>query len=255
MRLVVPDLAAARALARRWSGAPGRPVTVWETVLPEEAEAALRAGRADLAFVPTLAVLRDPEAFSVVPGVALVGRAYRPALLHVPAGLDALRPGGELRVGVDPRFAQEALLARVVLQEQYGVNASFAPFDGTAPDDLPALLLPPDSPVPERGLTLDLGQEWFELTTRPMVWALLAAVAGGVEPAEASFLRDTAAEQEGETPTTPDAASVTLGAYAHAGLEAWVHYLYYYRALSDLPAIPFVPIPEDDAATTDAETP
>lgn len=252
MRLAVPDLEAARDLAQRWSGGAGGLVTDWQALPPEAAEAALRAGHVDLAFVPTLSVLRDPDAFAVVPGVALVGKAYRPAHLHLPLGLEPLRPRQPLRVGVNPRFPQEALLAQVVLRELYGVTPQFVPYEGEVPEGLSAVLLSPGDAVPGTGLTLDLGREWFELTTRPMVWALLAVTAGGIEGEEARFLRDIAREgEEGEDEGglhTEEPASTTLAAYAHAGLDAWVDYLFYHRALPAVPEIPFAVIPEDGVA-------
>lgn len=253
MRLAVPDVDAARRLAQHWAGRTG-PITASETVALTEAERALRAGRVDLAFVPTLAVLRDPEAFSVVPGVGLVGRSFGPVRLHLRHGFERVGT-----VGLDPRFAQEALLARVILKEHYGAEPQFVPLPdaAAAPADLDALLLPPGQPAPDEaaGLVLDLGREWFELTTRPMVWALVAAVAGGVEPAEAAYLRDAALDafpdDDPDGLHTEEPAGVTLAAYAHAGLDAWVHHLYYHGALGDLPEIPFVRLPDEDAGEDD----
>lgn len=251
MRLAVPDVAAALRLAQDWAGRTG-PVTAWETVALPEAERALRAGHVELAFVPTLAVVRDPEAFSVVPGVGLVGRAFGPVRLLLRRGLAHLGS-----VALEPRFAQEALLARVLLKEHYGAEPRFValPDVREAPPEIDALLLPAGQPAeagPE-GLVLDLGREWFELTTRPMVWALLAATAGGVEPDEAAYLREAARDAFPEDDEAglhaEEPAAVTLAAYAHAGLEAWMDHLYYHGALTDLPQIPFVQIPEEEDET------
>ena len=249
MRLAVPDLDVAQALAHAWREGTA-PVDGWEVVPLAEAERALRAGLVDLAFLPTLTVLRDPEAFSVVPGVALVGRAVPPVRLRLQGPLDRIR-----RVGIDPRQAQAALLAQVVLKEHYDAEPQFVPLrpDAPVPDDLDALLLAADAPEPADGaLELDLGQEWFELTTRPMVWALLAARVGEVEPGEARRLAEAAAaHRPASTPGIEPPADVTLGAYAHAGLDALVHYLFYAGALPDLPEVPFVVLPADDADAED----
>lgn len=242
MRLIVPDVEAARALARTWAGGASA-VTEWGTVPLYEAERRLRAGLADLAFVPALAVLRDPDAFSVVPGVGLVGGAGVPARLAVFSALDRIR-----RVGFDPHFAQEALLAQVLLKELYDAQPVFVPLGGDAvPADLDAELRV-GGDAPEAGYVMDLAHEWFELTTRPFVWALLAAPVGTVEPHEAQRLRDAALELDPERMpgTDPAVGGVTLAAYAHAGLEDWVKHLFYHRALDDMPAIPFVELPEED---------
>lgn len=250
MRLIVPDVEAARALARTWAEGASA-VTEWGTAPLYEAERRLRAGLADLAFVPALAVLRDPDAFSVVPGVGLVGGAGVPARLAVFSALDRIR-----RVGFDPHFAQEALLAQVLLKELYDAQPVFVPLGGGAvPADPSAgsgqaldAELRVGGDAPEAGYVMDLAHEWFELTTRPFVWALLAAPVGTVEPHEAQRLRDAALELDPERMpgTDPAVGGVTLAAYAHAGLEDWVKHLFYHRALDDMPAIPFVELPEED---------
>ena len=242
MRLIVPDVEAARALARTWAEGASV-VTEWGTAPLYEAERRLRAGYAGLAFVPTLAVLRDPDAFSVIPGVGLVGGAGVPVRLAVFSALDRIR-----RVGFDPHFAQEALLAQVLLKELYDAQPVFVPLGGgPRPDDLDAELTV-GGDAPEAGYVMDLAHEWFEMTTRPFVWALLAAPVGTVEPEEARRLRDAALELDPERApgTDPGVGGVTLAAYAHAGLDEWVSHLFYHHALADMPAIPFVTIPDEE---------
>lgn len=249
LKLGVPDVPAARALADAWA-ASGIDLQAGREALPlEVAEVEVRAGRKDLAFVPTLSVLRDPEAFSVVPGVALVGKAWPSASLHLPSGLAALAPGKEVKIGIDPRFMQEALLAQVVIKEAYGANPVFVPLAEDQP--LPALdahLIAPGINLSGDGVTLDLGREWFELTTRPMVWALLVSVSGGIEMEEARLLRDATLEHDGipAEPGVDEPSAVTLAAYAHDGLEAWMNHLFYHKAIDDLPEIPFVNIVDED---------
>lgn len=220
----------------------------WQTASLRDGERLLRHGEADLAFVPTLSVLRDPDAFSVVPGVALVGGVATPVRLDVRSGLDAIH-----RVGIDPRFAQEALLAQVVLKELYDAQPSFIPIDptGAEPADLDAVLR-----VGEEGgdgFSLDLGREWFEMTTRPFVWALLAAPVGTITPDEARRLRDIALDHDGpaDAGTDPGMGGVTLAGFAHAGLDEWVNHLFYHRALDGMPEIPFVVIPVEDEVEDD----
>ena len=245
MRLAVPDIDAATALARTWAEGAS-PVDAWETTPFYGAERLLRAGEADLAFLPTLTVLRHPDDFSVVPGVGLTGSVYGPVQLDVRSGLDTFE-----RVGFDPHFPQEVLLAQVLLKELYQAQPQFVPIQRGAaiPRDLDARLRVDEAAEPGSDvLTLDLAREWFELTTRPFVWALLAAPAGTVTPAEAKLLRDEALldSPPPNLGTEPTTGGVTLAAYAHAGLDEWANYLFYHRALEALPEIPFVELPEDD---------
>ncbi len=243
MRLLVPDVEAARALAQTWAEGAS-PVSGWDTAPLYDAERALRAGHTDLAFLPTLSVLRDPDTFSVVPGVGLVGSVAAPVWLTVHRALDEIQ-----RVGFDPHFAQEAILAQVVLKELYQAQPVFVPLahGAPAPSDLDAVLQV-GGEEPSGGYVMNLGHEWFELTTRPFVWALLAAPAGTVEPDEARLLRDAALEIDPEPDggTDPSVGGMTLAGWAHAGLDEWVNHLFYHRALSDMPEIPFVVIPVDD---------
>lgn len=245
MRLVVPDIDAATALARTWAEGVS-PVDTWETMSLYDAERLLRAGEADLAFLPALTVLRHPDDFSVIPGVGLTGSIYGPVQLDVRSGLDTFE-----RVGFDPHFPQEVLLAQVLLKELYQAQPQFVPIQRGAaiPRDLDARLRVDEAAEPGSDvLTLDLAREWFELTTRPMVWALLAAPVGTITPAEARLLRDEALldSPPPDLGTEPTVGGVTLAAYAHAGLEEWMNYLFYHRALDALPKIPFVELPDDD---------
>lgn len=249
LRIGYPDEPVARALVQHW----GAGMAVEPVVVPlEAAEAALRAGHVDLAFLPTLTVLRDPDAFTAVPGIALVGQAHESVRLHLTGGFDALVPGATPRIGLDPRYAQEALLAQVLLKELYNVRPQFVPVAEGVAAEIDAALLPPGIEPPEVGHSLALGSEWFELTTRPMVWALLVGT-GGANPDEARYLRDAAKDlfEEPDALGTEEPTAVTLGAYAHAGLEAWAEHLFYHQALPDIPAISFVEIESDEVEPDD----
>ena len=241
MRLVVWPVAPARALgeALRRAG----PVTEVAEAAPFEAAAALREGHADLALIPTLDVLRDPDAFALVPGVGLVGERCPTVRLVVAGPFDAVKA-----VAFDPRYAQEVLLAQLLLREHYGAAPTFAPADPAAPlaerlRGRDAALVPADVPVgerPEGAVVLDLGQEWTELTLRPMVWGLVAARAGALDAADAHALAEAAAAPPAESDEAARHYQLTLDGYAHAGLEELVNHLYYHRVLDDLPALPFV---------------
>jgi predicted solute-binding protein len=250
MRLAVWPVDPARALAVALAG--GGPVTEAVEVAPFEAAAALREGHVDLALVPTLDVLRDPGAFALVPGAGLVGERCPTVRLVVAGPLDAVRT-----VAFDPRYAQEVLLTQLLLREHYGAAPAFAPADPAAPLEArlagrDAALVPADSPprpggepVGEGHVVLDLGQEWMELTLRPMVWGLLAASAGTLDAETARALGEAVAAAPADA-LAPH-YQLTLDGYAQAGLDELVNHLYYHRVLDDLPALPFVEIPEGGA--------
>ena len=242
MRLAVWPVPPAQALADVLAEAG--PVTEVSMVAPYDAVAALREDRADLALVPTLDVLRDPEAFELLPGVALVGEQDPLLRLVLGSPLDQIR-----RIAFDPRYGQAALLAQIVLKEHYGARPSFSPVDPAIPLD--ATLADRDAAFVPLGtetgthVALDLGQEWTELTLRPMVWGLVAARAGALDADDARALAEAAAVPPEETEALRH-YQLTLDGYGHAGLDELVSHLYYHRVLDDLPALPFVATPQED---------
>lgn len=246
MRFAVWPVAPARALGAALHEAG--PVSDVVEVAPFEAAAALREGRVDLALVPTLDVLRDPDAFAVAPGVGLVGERCPTVRLVVAGALDAVAT-----VAFDPRYGQEVLLAQLLLREHYGASPTFAPFDPSsslaerlAGHD--AALVPVDLPVGTGHVVLDLGQEWTDLTLRPFVWGLVAARADALDAGSAAALAEAAAAAPPADVTDEEARhyQITLDGYAHAGLDELVNHLYYHRVLADLPALPFVEPPEEE---------
>ena len=210
---------------------------------------ALEEGAVDLALVPTLDVLRQPDAFEVIPGVALVGERDPLTRLVVGSALDAVET-----VAFDPRHGQAALLAQLVLKEHYSAKPSFAPADPSLAVDAllaehSAALISAEA-APADAVVLDLGQEWTDLTLRPMVWGLLAARPGTLDVETARRLRDAV---QGAAP--PEVARTdhgtlvyqfSLDGYAHDGLDEFVNHLYYHGTLSDFPDLPFLVIPSDD---------
>lgn len=251
MRIAVWPVAPARALGAALRDAG--PVTDTVEVAPFEASAALRDGRADLALVPTLDVLRDPDAYAVAPGVGLVGERCPTVRLVLAGPLDAVET-----VAFDPRYGQEVLLTQLLLREHYGAAPAFVPSDPATPlaerlAGHDAALVPAEAQVPDEAVVLDLGQEWTELTLRPFVWGLVAA-----RPTLSADVAHALAEAARAVPpgdATDESArhyQLTLDGYAHAGLDELVNHLYYHRVLADLPALPFVEPPEENHGESSA---
>ena len=243
MRLAVWPVAPARALGTALADL----VTEIVEVEPFEARAALEAGRVELALVPTLEVLRAPDGLEAVPGVALAGERSPRRQLVVGSALDAIET-----VGFDPRDAQEAILTQLVLREHYGAEPTFA----LAPPGTPlaevlarqsAALVDVAEALPEATFALDPGQEWTDLTLRPYPWALLAAPAGILPPATAERIRSTIQATPPTEALVQDGVGVyqlTLDGYAMDGLDQLAEMLFATGTLADIPAVPFVEIPE-----------
>jgi predicted solute-binding protein len=233
MRLAIWPLDPARALGAALEGL----VASVAEVEPWDSAAALADGRCEIALVPTLEVLRSPSLFDVVPGVALAGEASPSMALVVGKGLDHVRT-----LAFDPRYAQEALLAAILLREHYGAEPSFAADDPAAPlaerlGKHDAALVPTllAGDLPPGAVALDLGAEWMDLTTRPFVWGLLAARAGELTGAAARSL--AAAARAAEAPT---GWQFTLAGYGHEGLTEFAGHLFFHGALQEMPELSFV---------------
>lgn len=245
MRLAVWPVLPARALAR----ALGDLITEVVEVEPFEARAAVDSGRADLALVPTLDVLRAYAGLEVVPGVALAGERSPRRRLVVGSALDAIET-----IAFDPHDAQEALLSQLVLREHYGAQPTFQlppPDAGLAEvlDTQSAALVGYADAVPEGAFVLDPGQEWTDLTLRPMVWGLLASREGVVDADSARRLRAAVQEAPVSDDLFVDGVGVyqlTLDGYAVDGLDQLAEYLFATGTLSEVPPVPFVEIPDED---------
>jgi hypothetical protein len=107
---------------------------------------------------------------------------------------------------------------------------------------------------------LDLGQEWTDLTLRPMVWGLLAARPGTLNAEIGRRLQDLIAAASTDARFV-DALSaegarvyqLTLDGYAHDGLDEFVNHLYYHGTLADLPDLPFLALSPEGEAPVNGE--
>lgn len=251
MRLAVWPVPPARALASALADF----VTETVEIEPHEARAALDEGGVDIALVPTLDVLRAPSGLACVPGVVLAGERSPRRHLVVGSALDAIET-----IAFDPRDTQEALLTQLVLREHYGSAATFALSDPEAPvahalATSSAALVGYRDPVPEGAFALDIGQEWTDLTLRPYPWGLLAALEGTLDTVAAMRLRGAirAAGPSGLDHDGVLAYQLTLDGYANDGLDQIAEYLFATGTLTDIPAVPFLSVPEADEEADDED--
>ncbi len=251
------------------SGAVASPFTLRRGE-PLACTQALERDEVDVALVPLLHVLRHPEKYEVVPDVGIVStESYPYVRLFLREGL------GEIgRLIFDPRHAQEILLTRIILQEHYRHTPEFIPKVHPSLDVLrrgeadAVLLVGPDVPTIEAEfLSLDIGQEWFELTAYPMVWGLVAAPENRLEVEEAALIREAArvgaanveAYVQSMEPPAPvrtfllEHFSPLLEGPAEGGLDEFRQYLFYYGALDEVPEIPFIIIPEEEEEEGEAQ--
>jgi len=216
-------------------------------VEPHEARALLDDEGADLVLLTALDVFRRPDDLVVVPGVALAGEASPRRALVVKVPLNEIGT-----VAFDPRDQQEALLTQLVLREHYGGKPTFTLGVPGAPlaewlAKADAALVPLDlaDDLPEGAYTLDIAQEFVDLTLRPMPWGLVAARVGTLSPSVAAALADAArlADTEEDRLRRDGAVAfqLTLDGYATDGLEQLALLWFQTGSLEDVPNVPFAP--------------
>ena len=234
---------------------------------PQRCVERLRGGQVDVALVPTLDVVKDPEFYDVLPAVALSAWRYPYAKLVLKQELgDPIRS-----VALDPAYVQEALLARILLKEHYGAEPEFVPYPKAdvqalleAKEDASLIAGPRVPMVQTDRHALDLGQEWYEMANYPMVWGVFAARKGEATPEMIIAFRDAAEAAEAsravwmqaqEPPPTlhafyQDELRIRLDDLAVASLTEWLRFLFFYGVAEEIAGLPFVALPgeeEDDA--------
>jgi chorismate dehydratase len=152
----------------------------------------LAAGELDVALIPSVEYFRGQHRDYEIVSDACV--AARGPVLSVK--LYSRVPAGKIRtLALDEGSRTSATLARVLLAERFGVEPQLEPLpmQCTTQDTLAdAVLLigdramfPPEEQFP---VTWDLGQEWFEWTGLPFVFAMWVARPGlDLEPIEAAL--------------------------------------------------------------------
>lgn len=137
----------------------------------------LAEGLLDVALVPSIECFRHPH-YHVVSDACV---ATRGAVLSVK--LYSRVPMGEIRtLALDEGSRTSAALSQIMLNERFGVEPELEPLplgESMASTDADAILLIGDRamhrPEEEFAATWDLGEEWFEWTGLPFVFALWAA--------------------------------------------------------------------------------
>ena len=134
----------------------------------------LSAGTLDVALVPSIACLLEPD-YEVVSDACVAARG--PVLsvkLYFRKSPRAVR-----RLALDAGSRTSATLARILLAERFGVYPDLEPLPldlSTAATDADAVLLIGDRaihpPAEQFPLTWDLGEEWTDWTGLPFVFAM-----------------------------------------------------------------------------------
>lgn len=237
---------------------------------PAACVTALLRGDVDVALIPTFVALLQPDEFGVMPHVAVSSWDYPYARLLLKNDLS--HP--VQRVLFDATDPQAALVARIILKEHYGSTPEFAAvedltvatWEADEAADAAVLAGPAVVSLQTSYLTMDLGQEWYELTNYPMVWGLwamrkdtdptphLRAFRKIIKAAEANralWLEAHNLTPEGHTFFRED-LRLRFDDLATASLTELRTYLFYYKLTEEIVDPPFVHL--DDAEDDEDET-
>jgi len=251
------------------SGAVPNPFQI-KRYRPEECAARLVQDDVDVALLPTMLALQASDAIDVIPSVGLVSWDYPYARLVWSGGLHEFPE----TIAYDRRVAQERVVARIVLQEHYGVDPRFVPYDDLTPSELleteeeAALMVGPNVPSLQlEPFTIDIGQEWYELVNYPMVWGLFVTKRGRATEEIIEPLIDSAkaAEENRDVWVQAQETSAVLNTFyredlrtgldklAIASLTEFRKYLFYYDVTEDVPDLPFVFLDEEEEEESEEE--
>ena len=215
----------------------------------------------DVALLPSLVVLSNTDTFDVLPGAAFSTWTYPYARLVLRRGMERVET-----VVYDAAHIQEALVTRVVLREHYGKTPAFIPVEGITTEALleaehdASLLVGPAAPLFQtEHVTLNLGQEWYELANYPMVWGLFATRKDTASPVMVEVILQAVRSAEQQLPLWVQAREMPPALHAFyteglrlrfddlatASLTELRQYLYYYNITDDLPELPLYELPDD----------
>jgi len=147
-----------------------------ELDLPSRLADRLATGDLDVGLIPVIEYFRAGR-YSIVPGISIASRG---PVLSVT--LFSRVPWSEIRsVALDEGSRTSSALARIILEKRYGIRPAVESLPmGVAADDMhtDAVLLIGDRAMkaclPGFANAFDLGQEWFDWTGLPFVYAVWA---------------------------------------------------------------------------------
>lgn len=221
----------------------------------------LKSGLSDVALIPTDIALSSSDEFDLLPAVAISSWNNPFAWLKVETGLSTKA----LKIIHSDDGKLSAYLSAIVLKEHYGISATLSKQDempqGMRDYEILSVADVSDVEAVTDPVTLDLGQEWFEMANYPFVWALFATRKGEADSATIEAIRDAIIfidlnRIELASKWKDDAVMesyflndlrLRLDDLAVASLVELSEHLYYVGATTDLQPVVFVSLLDESA--------
>jgi len=240
------------------TGARGaEPSYDWVVDAPARNAITLREGGLALALLTPIDYARESSLYYIVRGVAVASRGGDESIsLLFREGLHRLNT-----LAIDPSSASEIILARIILAEQFNLRPTLVPYQGDPAGALKsadAVLVSGDIAlrmVWEKGDTLDLVEEWVEMTSLPYVhgiWCGREHAAGADDCARLLQLSaegradfDALSEEAARAQRLGAMDAVRIREYleqltfdatgeVEEGLREFIRYAYYHGVLPDI---------------------
>jgi len=218
----------------------------------------LRRRETEAAFVSPIEYARESSEYRIIPGPAVSSRTS--VGLYFREGLRNIKT-----LAVDPAFASEIVLAKIVLAEEFDLSTAIVPVMGTLDQMLAradAALLAGDPLFVESSShpnSIDLVEVWSEMVDLPYVHGFFSAREGAVPSedlvrisevtrmVEAHLDRDIALEMPENTAALSQVAvNEFLGRFSYEfseevedGLREFIHYAHCHGVLGDIPDVLF----------------
>jgi chorismate dehydratase len=233
----------------------------------------LREHELDAAFLSMIDYARESSDYSIIPGIAVSSRTPTNSIvLLFKEGLHTITT-----IAVNPASTSEIVLASILLGERFDVHPQLLPMTGSPEEMLGAadavLFVGNEASVQLRGRqnTMDLVEEWNDLTDLPFVHGFWSVREPGLEKGDITLIQkacrdglqsmDEIARAVATTETTsPDSMkaylrsfSYTFGEEEQEAVTEFLRYAYYHGVLPDIADLTFYSDQDDE--TSEPELP
>jgi chorismate dehydratase len=221
----------------------------------------LKSRDLDAALLSPIDYARNSNEYLIVPNICVSGTGNRSTLLHFREGLRKINT-----IAADIGLTSEFVLAKIILTEKYDTNPQFIPMAA----DVTRMLSKADAALLVGGpalfssldtqCTLDLVEEWVDLTDLPYVHAIWLSRRESLTPSDLYHLtksceeglyhlRDIALAASRDEQSTPEECESYLASFNfkldEGGLESiseFYRYAFYHGVLDDVPEIKLYPV-------------
>ncbi len=204
--------------------------------VPARLAVRLREKTLDAAFLSPIDYGRDYAMYSVLPGLCAASTAASSRTIVVfRQGIRSVKT-----LAVQPISSTEIVLATIIFAEQFGITPTIIPYAGTLMEGLgkadAVLCIGDEAPdVPRSESTLNLIEEWDELTALPFVHGFWVARPNALTREEIDAIQGLAAGTADEADAQDASIRFSFGEHEREAVREFFRMAYYHGILSDLP--------------------